>query len=115
MGLGLEDLLAHLCLHLTYQYYLKLGLRGLYAIALIIHNHCEEIKWPKLIEIARSWQAEKVVALTLALASDLLGAVVPGEVQKSLLDEPLPSQIFEQAKEQLLNRQRQKIILPRIW
>lgn len=105
LGLGVEDLIMHLSMHLTYQHYLRLGLRGLYDIALVIHQHRDEIDWQKLVEIARSWQAEKVVALSMALVSDLLGVDVPQEIQRGLLDEPITPEILAQAREQLLGRE----------
>lgn len=111
LALSLEDLIAHLCLHLTYQHFLKLGLRGLYDVALILYRFGNEIDWAKLVEIARSWGAEKVVALTLALASELLGVHAPSEVSQGLLDEEITPEVLAQAKSQLLGRGRNEAYL----
>lgn len=106
LTLGVEDLILHLCLHLTYQHYLKLGLRGLLDIALVIHKFSGQIDWQKLTQIAISWGSERVTALTLQLVETQLSVPIPEEVYSALLPEGLDPFILEEACSQLLNRVR---------
>lgn len=103
-ALGVEDLILHLCLHLTYQHYLNLGLRGLMDIALVIHKFRPEIDWQKLVEIAQTWGAEKVAALTLKLVETQLNIPIPSEVLSALVPEGIESDLLEKAQHQLLER-----------
>ena len=103
-ALGVEDLILHLCLHLTYQHYLNLGLRGLMDIALIIHKFGEKIDWNKLVEIAKSWGSERVTALTLKLVETQLNVPFPSEVIFALLPHGIEPSLLENARRQLLER-----------
>ena len=106
LTLGVEDLILHLCLHLTYQHYLNLGLRGLLDIAMVINKFKEEIDWQKLVEIAKSWRNERVTALTLRLVETQLNIPIPAEVFSSLLPEGIDHDLLENARLQLLDRVR---------
>lgn len=106
LSLGVEDLILHLCLHLAYQHYLQLGLRGLVDIALVIHKFNSEIDWNKLVEIAKSWGAQRVTALTLRLVETQLNVSIPSEVSSALLPEGIGPDLLEQARSQLLDRLR---------
>ena len=106
LSLGVEDLILHLCLHLAYQHYLQLGLRGLVDIALVIHKFRSEIDWNRLVEIAKSWGAERVTALTLKLLETQLNVSIPSEVASALLTEGIEPSLLEQARSQLLDRVR---------
>ena len=104
LTLSIEDLILHLCLHLTYQHFLNLGLRGLVDIAFVIHKFLPEIDWKKLVEIARSWGAEKVTALTLKLVESQLNVPIPSEVLSALVQEGIEEDLLENARRHLLER-----------
>lgn len=104
LALGIEDLILHLCLHLTYQHFLNLGLRGLFDIALVIHNFRAEIDWQKLVRIAQSWGAERVTALTLKLVETELGIPIPVDIFTALVPEGIEPGLLENARLQLLAR-----------
>ncbi len=104
LALSVEDLILHLSMHLTYQHYLNLGLRGLLDIALVIHKFHSGIDWQKLVEIARSWGAERVAALTLKLVETQLNVPIPTEVISSLVPEGIEPSVLENARRQLLER-----------
>jgi len=106
LALGVEDLVLHMCLHLTYQHYLQLGLRGLLDIAMVIHKFQAQIDWGKLVEIAKSWGSERVTALTLKLVETQLNVPIPPEVLASLLPEGIDPDLLENARRQLLERVR---------
>ena len=103
-SLGLEDLILHLCIHLTYQHYLNLGLRGLMDIAMVIHKFQDEIDWQNLIAISHSWGSDKVTALTLKLVETQLKIPIPQEIYPNLLPEGLDKKIFEDARDHLFDR-----------
>jgi len=103
-ALGVEDLILHLCLHLTYQHYLNLGLRGLMDIALVIHKFRPEIDWQKLVEIAQTWGAERVTALTLKLVETQLNIPIPVEAISSLVPEGIEPSLLDNARRRLLER-----------
>ncbi len=104
MTLGPEDLILHLCLHLTYQHYLTLGLRGLMDIAQVIHKFEKKIDWKKLAQIAQSWGAERVTGLTLKLVETQLGVPIPNEVITALVPEGIEHSLLEDSRLQLLDR-----------
>ena len=104
LALSVEDLLLHLCLHLTYQHYLSLGLRGLLDVALVIHNFQEEIDWEKLARIAKSWGSERVTALTLKLVETQLNVPIPAQIYSALVPEGIEDALLENARIQLLER-----------
>ncbi len=106
LALGIEDLILHLCLHLTYQHFLKLGLRGLLDVALVIHNFRPEIDWQKLVRTAQSWGAERVTALTLKLVETQLSVPIPAEVITALAPQGIEPSLLEEARLQLLERAR---------
>ena len=106
LSLGVEDLILHLCLHLTYQHHLNLGLRGLMDIALVIHKFEAEIDWQELVLTAQSWGAERVTALTLKLVETQLGMPIPPEVFTLLIPESIEPKLLEDARLQLLDRVR---------
>lgn len=104
LALGVEDLILHLCLHLAYQHYLNLGLRGLMDIALVIHKFRPKIDWQKLVQISRSWGAERVAALTLKLVETQLNVPIPPDVFSALLPKDIAPDLLENARRQLLER-----------
>ena len=108
LALSPEDLILHLCIHLTYQHYLTLGLRGLYDIAEVLGHYNGQVNWQTLEEIAHSWGAERVLWLTLALAQEFLGAEIP----PSLFASRQPQEaVLAQARAQLLERSRRGVIM----
>jgi len=75
-------------------------------IALVIHKFRPEIDWQKLILIAGSWGAESVTLLALKLVETQLKVPIPAELVNSLLPEGIPPSLLEQARSQLLGRER---------
>jgi len=106
LALGLEDLLLHLCLHMTYQHYLNLGLRGLLDVAMVIHKFQSQIDWDDLVRIAKSWGSERVTALTLKLVETQLNVPIPPEVFSALVPEGIEPDLLEKARLQLFDRLR---------
>lgn len=105
LSLSLEDLVAHLCLHFAYQHYLRLGLRGLYDIALILWEKGDTLDWDLLAGIARRWGAGRTIALTLALVSDVMEVELPAMAGSAFAEWPVPAEVLADAQAQLLGRQ----------
>ena len=104
LALSPEDLVLHLCLHLTYQHHLKLGLRGLYDITLALRHFDGQLNWEELIKIAQAWGAERVAWLSLTLAADLLGAEIPDPVLAQLHPANIEPWVLASARSQLMER-----------
>jgi len=77
LTLSPEDLLLHLCLHASYRHGLESGLRPFCDIAEVIQRFPREMDWTQVVERARRWRTPRYVGLTLCLARNMLGAVVP--------------------------------------
>ena len=105
LALSPEDLVLHLSLHLAYQHHLKLGLRGLYDVAVTLRHFQEQLNWDKLVEIAHTLGATRVLRLTLTLAEELLGAPIPSEIWAQVRSETFEPWVIEEARRQLLNRE----------
>lgn len=81
--LSVEDLLLHLSLHAC-QHKFQICLMHIYDISAILHHYKSQIDWVELLSRAHLWNAKKALYLTLEVARDLLGIVVPDEVMKKL-------------------------------
>lgn len=103
-ALSLEDLILHLCLHLTYQHHLQNGLHGLYDIALVLEQRQSEIDWNAFVDRAKEWHAERVVALTFHLLEDLMGIKIPPYIYPHLLQKPVPQNILDQSKMLIMDK-----------
>lgn len=97
-ALSTEDLLLHLCLHATYQHYLKLGLRGMFDLALVLQKEAERIDWDKLSRTARDWGVEKIAALSLALLQEIDWVQLPDKLPDGLKPAALDAEFVTQAK-----------------
>lgn len=99
-GLGVEDLLLHLGLHLTYQHRLAAGVRNLYDIDAVIRR--EVVDWQQLVATAHLWHAERVTWLTLRLLEDIAETPLPDDVFTQLIPSQPDPVIVVEAKQQLL-------------
>lgn len=101
-ALDLEDLILHLSIHFTYQHRLKAGLRSLFDLAVIHQKYQTQIDWPKLIETAKEWKAERVIWLTFRLLERVTGVTVPAAVYQDLLAQAPDPAVLEEALQQLM-------------
>jgi hypothetical protein len=79
-----DDLLLHLCLHVSVHHQFCAGLRSVCDISESIRYYCDEIDWTQVRHRAVQWRVGKYVYLALRLARDLVGAAVPEAVLDSL-------------------------------
>ncbi|MFO7650116.1 MAG: nucleotidyltransferase family protein [bacterium] len=103
LALSPEDLLLHLCLHLSHRH----GLAVPYAlcdVAETVHRFRAGLDWPQVARRAREWGAARYVGLVLCLARDLLGAEVPGDVFEQLVPGGIEPRVMTVARETVLTR-----------
>jgi len=91
-----------LCLHLAYQHHLRLGLRGLYDIALVLDHFDNRLDWDKLLEIGREWGSARLTWLTLALVEEIFKGIIPPNVLEQLELKDAQPWVLENARSQLL-------------
>ncbi len=101
LGLGLDDLLLHLCLHTSYQHQFAFGLRPSCDIAYLIQRHGAALDWRAVQQRAETWGWERGVYLALRLAKELVGAAVPDEVLRQLEPPAFEEAIVATAKNQI--------------
>lgn len=84
LGLSAEDLLLHLCCHISYQHRFDLGLLHFCDIAWIAEDRAGTLDWLQFCE--RAWHSEMArgVQLVFRVAHALLGAECPEPVRKGL-------------------------------
>ena len=102
--LSTEDLLIHLCVHLSYHHLFgAAGLRTLYDIRETIRYYSGRIQWEVVRDRSREWGIGNSVRLTLLLARDLLNADVPDKVLEGLRQDDLDPRVKTWAMEQIFN------------
>ncbi len=101
LALSPEDLLLHLCLHVSYQHRLA-GLWSFCDIAGTIQRFRDEMDWKGFADRARDWGAARHVGLALHLARSMLGAEVPGHVLERLVPDGINRRMLERAREYAL-------------
>ena len=102
-GLANEDLLLHLCLHVSHQHRFEFGLRSLCDLAALLARHGDALDWPAVSERAERWRWIRGVRLALQLSQDLFGARLPPRGQEALQLGRLPADLVAAATLQLLD------------
>jgi hypothetical protein len=81
MTLSPEDSLLIVCVHSSKHLWSRLG--WISDVARLIESHCE-MNWPAVIDHAARLGSKRMLSLGLFLAAELLGALVPEQVRKTL-------------------------------
>jgi hypothetical protein len=84
-SLPLEDLLLYLCMHGSRHSWERLA--WICDVAELIRLN-QEMNWNKLLDQSAILGSERMLALGLLLASDLLGAKLPADVSERIRDDP---------------------------
>jgi len=80
-----EDLLIHLCTHLSFDHlFLDAGLRSLCDVRQTIRHYKGQIQWDTVQRRSEEWGMRNAVFLSLLLAKTLLNADVSDQVVESL-------------------------------
>lgn len=101
LALSPEDFAAHLCLHLTYQHHLSLGLKGLLDVADVLRHFQGQFDWDRFLSIVNSWQCQRVAWLTLSLVREFSAVSIPDEVIILLQPVGIETWVIQQARTQI--------------
>ena len=97
-----EDLLLHLCLHAC-EHVFEPGLRNLYDICKTLQHYEGEMDWGLVQLRTRQWGMGKCVYLTLRLAKELLGVILPDGLMEALKPNDFDERLIALAKEQVFS------------
>jgi hypothetical protein len=75
-----EDLVLHLCLHVSFGHGFRFGLRTAWDILEVARHHREALDWDVIAQRAQQWGVARYVYLTLRLARELVGVEIPPAV-----------------------------------
>lgn len=108
-----EDLLLHLCMHVSYKHFFVFGLRPFVDIAETISHNMHALDWEivKTRAIQNNWQ--KGVFLSLKLASDWLDAKVPADVLDAICPAEQSDTLCDVARALVFSDKRIDHALPR--
>lgn len=79
-----QDMLYHLCTHLSLRHRFEQGLLWLLDIGLFMKKYGEQMDWDRMAEDCRRQHTSKYIYLTLAMVDDLLGCSVAKDAFKKL-------------------------------
>ena len=102
LGLGVEDLLLHICHHASYHHLFAFGLRPLCDIAEIARWRGDTLDWLQVMERARRWKWDLGVYTTLRLAQESVGAAIPAPVLYALRPHDFDDAMLATARAQIL-------------
>jgi hypothetical protein len=97
-----EDLLLHLCLHAC-EHRLKPGLRNLCDICETLRHNKGGIDWELVQLRTRQRGMGKCVYITLRLARELLGVILPDGLEESLKPDDFDERFMALAREQVFS------------
>ena len=80
MGLSLEDLLLHICIHAAYAHTFFQQVRSVVDLAEILGLKSSQINWQFLLKEAHDWRIERGVFAMLYISQQYLAAPVPDQV-----------------------------------
>lgn len=101
-AMACEDMLLHLCLHLSHQHMFTVGIRALYDVALLVSRSGDGPDWGVFVERARALGWHRGAWLTLQLARDMLGADVPVPALTRLRVDEGAQEMLRVAREEVL-------------
>jgi hypothetical protein len=101
LTLSPEDLLLHLCLHISLQDRFRVDLKALCDVMWTIRHYGTSLDWRELWCRARKWSADRSVFLTLHVAHELLGAQWPGGALGAAPPQGFDSTFVATAEEQI--------------
>ena len=98
-----EDLIIHLCLHISYHHKLDGGIKGIVDISETIRHYQEQINWDRLVSISSEYGTNKFIYLVLSLTRRMLGSDVPDHVLKELKPDLLDPKLLDLAERRILS------------
>ncbi len=99
-----EDLLLHLCIHVSYHDAFQSDIRSVYDIKVVLEKFRVEFNWDKFVQRAFTWKAERCVYLTLVMVQNLLALELPEGVMEKLKPKDFFPKIISMAEDQLFQK-----------
>ena len=101
--LSIEDLLLHLCLHVSYNHQFSIDFKHIYDIYELIHQCRHKMDWEQLIKTAHVWGVHDFIFATLSVTRQIMAAEVPSPVLKALKPKKFDEQITRVAEEFMMS------------
>lgn len=79
-----EDLLLHLCMHISLHHTFDNGIRPLFDISQTVEHYAETLDWEQLLDRSKEWGVSRCVSLPFFFAKRFAGAPIPGQIMKEL-------------------------------
>jgi hypothetical protein len=98
-----EDLILHLCLHVSYNHHFSSRLGHIYDIFEALRYYKNEIDWRRLFTTANAWNARTFVYSALSLSRIMLGAEIPLDALKVFKPDNFEEQILDIVYEYILS------------
>ena len=93
--------LLHLALHASYNHQFAFDLRSLCDITVLIQKCSSELQWDQVVALAKTWNWQRGVYLTLALINEFWETAVPPHILPQLKPESMPENLVNLTKEHL--------------
>jgi hypothetical protein len=101
-----EDMLLHLCLHISYQHQFAFGLRPFCDIVELLACYEDNLDWAAVLERVERWGWGRGIYVALLLANNLVDAAIPVQVLAQLQPTDIPVDIVDAAVLQVLTDSR---------
>ncbi len=100
LALTNEATLVHLCIHLAYNHIFAFGLRPLVDVHTLVSTFGDQLDWDEIATCGTSWQANRGILLTLAVAHRLFGTQIPPQFKEA---EDIPEEVQKLVVEQIFS------------
>jgi len=97
-----EDLLLHLCVHISMQHLFDMRLRGFLDLRRVIEFYGDVINWEGIRRRARLWNVDRAARLTLSLAEQWVGLELPDRVKQSWKPDPIDPALMSWIEKKML-------------
>lgn len=100
LALTKEATFVHLCMHVSYHHLFAFGLRPLVDVHTMVSTFGEQLDWDEIAACGNSWQANRGILLTLAVAHRLFGTQIPRQFKEA---EDIPEEVQKLVVEQIFS------------
>ncbi len=100
LALTKEATFVHLCMHVSYHHLFAFGLRPLVDVHTLVSTFGDQLDWDEIAACGTSWQANRGILLTLAVAHRLFGTQIPRQFKEA---EDIPDEVQKLVVEQIFS------------
>jgi len=97
-----EDLLLHLCVHISRQHLFHMRLRGFWDLRKVVEYYGNSINWDVIQQRACHWRVDRAVRLTIFLAGQWVGLELPDCVKQAWKPESPDPDMMNWIEEKML-------------